>query len=155
MDSEIPNANVSTSLWQGTLCVQAGLNAEHTALHFGAARPTLRGRHSSWINMLHTAQVTSPWQKVVAMRRRRTNDKSISGYKLKLFKDIGKSNDSMTFNVLGFGPESCARTVEHFNDISMTSQLLKCKATFSKNTCPTCPSSQSSLRPHLAAPAIS
>lgn len=62
--------------------------------------------------------------------------------------------------------------VEHFNDISMTSQLLKCKATWSKNTCPTCPSltktlrrrlsisfdpqsSQSSLRPHLAAPAIS
>ena len=51
--------------------------------------------------------MTESNDKVVAMRRRRTNDKSISGYKLKLLKDVGKYNDSMTFNVLGFGPESC------------------------------------------------
>lgn len=59
VDSEIPSAKASKSFWQDALCAQAGLNAEHTALHFGAVCPTLRGRHSSWINMLHTAQVTN------------------------------------------------------------------------------------------------
>ena len=72
VDFEIPSAKVSTSLWQDALCAQAGLNAEHTALHFGAVCPTLRGRHSR-INMLHKVtqeklKLTQVWTQVIFTR---------------------------------------------------------------------------------------